>query len=56
MTLANNLHNAGISLRLRLAKQEEIKPILSKQQIFEKIKKENPAIAKLSSVLDLDLA
>ena len=56
VTLANNLHNAGISLRLRLAKQEEIKPILSKQQIFEKIKKENPAIAKLSSVLDLDLA
>lgn len=56
VTLVNHLHNAQINVVLRLAEQEEIKPILSKNEIFEKMKKESPAVAKLSSIFDLDLA
>ena len=56
ITLANELHNADITISIRLAKQEEIKPLLRPNELFDKIKKENPAIAKLSEVLLLDLA
>ncbi len=56
ITLANELHNADITVSIRLAKQEEIKPMLRPNELFDKIKKENPAIAKLSEILLLDLA
>lgn len=55
-TLAQNLHNSEITVTVRLAKQEEIKPILTPNELFDKTKKENPAIAKLSEILKLDLA
>ena len=56
ITLANELHNADLTITVRLAKQEEIKPMLRPNELFDKIKKENSAIAKLSEVLQLDLA
>ncbi len=56
VTLAELLHNAAINVSIRLAEQTEIKPMLSRRQLFEKIKKENPALAKLSDTLGLDIA
>lgn len=56
VTLAELLHNAAINVSIRIAEQTEIKPMLSRRQLFEKIKKENPALAKLSDTLGLDIA
>ena len=56
MTLANALHNAALTLDFRLAQGEEIKKILSKREVFEEIRTQNPAIERLRSLLDLELA
>ncbi len=55
-TLARDLHNGNIELTLRLAEAGEIKKILTKREIFDEIRKENPAIEKLRQVLDLELS
>ena len=34
---------------------EEVKPILSKREIFDDIRKSNPAVEKLRTLLDLQL-
>lgn len=54
-TLAKSLHNDHIDLQIRLAENAEIKPILTKRQIFDVIRKENPAIEKLRKSLKLQL-
>ena len=56
VTLANELHNAALTLNFRLAEGEEIKKILNKREVFEEIRIQNPAIEKLCSLLDLELA
>lgn len=56
VTLANGLHNAALTLNFRLAEGEEIKKILNKREVFEEIRIQNPAIEKLRSLLDLELA
>ncbi|MBO1363493.1 DNA polymerase III subunit gamma/tau [Prevotella sp. A2931] len=56
VTLANALHNAALTLDFRLAQGEEIKKILSKREVFEEIRTQNPAIERLRSLLDLELA
>lgn len=56
VTLANNLNNAALTLDFRLAKGEEFTKLLSKREVFDEIRKENPAIEKLRSLLNLDLA
>lgn len=56
VTLANELHNAALTLNFRLAEGEEIKKILNKREVFEEIRIQNPAIEKLRSLLDLELA
>ena len=55
VTLCNTLHNKNLSLTLRLAEAEEIKPILSRKELFDLIRKDNPAIEKLRLELDLHL-
>ena len=55
-TMAKALHNKDIQFALRLAKAEETKKILSKRELFENLRKENPAIEKLRELLDLELS
>ena len=55
-TMAVYLHNGNIDFNIRLAKAEEVKPVLSKRELFEKISKENHAIELLRQQLDLELA
>ena len=55
-TLTNNLQNNRIELNFRLAHSDEIVQILSKKEVFEKMKKENLAIEKLTKELNLVMA
>jgi DNA polymerase-3 subunit gamma/tau len=55
-TLAKDLHNGQIQLAIRQAAVEEIKPILSKREVFDTIRRDNPALEKLRQLLDLQLA
>ncbi len=55
-TLAKYLHNGQLEVDIRLAKQEEIKPILTPHQELEKLKKENQPVLRLIEALSLDLA
>ena len=52
-TLVNDLHNGLIQFQLRLAEAEEVRPIMSKREIFDEIRRENPAIEKLRVAFDL---
>ena len=54
-TLAKDLHNGQIQISLRKAEAEEVKPILSKREIFDDIRKSNPAVEKLRTLFDLQL-
>ncbi len=55
-TLVQALHNDDIVLRLRLARQEEIKKILSPKELYEKMCNNNPAVKKLGEVFNLEFA
>ena len=46
-TLVQGLHNSTIVINYRVAEQAEIGKILSKKEIFEEMRKKNPAIDKL---------
>ena len=54
-TMKMGLDNSELQLHLRLAKQEEFKPILNNREIFELLKEKNPALKKLSTALSLEL-
>lgn len=54
-TMAQRLHNGQIDVVLRLAKAEEIKPILTPRQELEKIQQQNPSIKKLIDQLGLKI-
>ena len=53
--MAQRLHNGQIDAMLRLAKAEELKPILTPRQELEKMQQQNPSIAKLIEQLGLQL-
>jgi len=55
-TMALYLHNGNIDFNIRLAEGEELKPMLTRKEIFEKMRHDNEAIEKLRSLLDLELA
>ncbi len=55
-TMALALHNGNINFNIRLAEAGEIKPILTKREIFEKMRTNNSAIEQLRSMLDLEMA
>ncbi len=54
-TMAQALHNGNIDFSTRLAKAEEVKPVLSKRELFDKLRKENHALEQLRTALDLEL-
>ncbi len=56
MTLVQGLHNGIININYRLAKQEEIGKILSKREIFDELRKKNPALEKLTQDFKLVMA
>ena len=55
-TLKLYLHNNDITLDIRVAEHQEQVPILSRKEQFELMEKNNPAIARLRELLDLELA
>ena len=55
-TMALALHNGNIDFTPRLAKVEEVKPVLSKRELFDKLRQENHALEQLRAALDLELA
>ena len=55
-TLKLYLHNKSISLNMRLAEQHEHMRILSRREQYELMEKENPSVAKLRELLNLELA
>ena len=55
-TLKLYLHNKSITLSVRLAEQQEHVRILSRREQFILMEKENPSIAKLKELLNLELA
>lgn len=55
-TLAERLHNGALQITIRLAEADELKPLLSRKEIFEKMKEQNEAVRLLSRELNLDLA
>jgi DNA polymerase-3 subunit gamma/tau len=42
-------------LDIRLAKKEEVGKILTKRELFDEMRKNNPGVEKLRNLLDLDL-
>ena len=54
-TLVLALKNSAITLNIRLAKPEEIKPILTNKERFDELKRENKAFEKLSEMLKLEI-
>lgn len=55
-TLAKTLHNGQLELTIRLAEQDEIKPMLTPRQELEKLKQTNKPVIKLIEALGLELA
>ena len=55
-TMAVYLKNGNITFSLRLAKAEEIKPVLSRRELFDKMSETNDAFGHLRKMLDLELA
>ena len=55
-TLAKDLHNGQIGLTIRLARQEEIKPMLTPREEFDRLMKTNRSVKKLVETLGLELA
>lgn len=52
-TLITCLHNTDIQLNIRLARADEVKPILTGNELLQQMEKDNPAVAKLTSKLGL---
>ncbi len=55
-TMAIYLHNGNIDFNLRLAKADEVKPIMTRREHYDKLLKENTAIEQLHRLLDLELS
>lgn len=55
-TLAKCLKNGSLQVSIRLANQDEIKPLLSPKETLDQLVKENTAMGRLVQSLSLDLA
>ncbi len=55
-TMALSLHNGNINFSIRLAEKNELKPLLTKRELFDKMRQDNAAIEKLRTMLDLEMA
>lgn len=54
-TLIQTLHNSKLDITIRLAEAEEVKKILTKKEVFDKMLEENKAMEKLKELFDLEL-
>ena len=54
-TLKMYLHNSEITLTLRVAKQDERRPVLSRREQFEQMQKNFPVIEELRKLFELEL-
>ncbi len=55
-TLKLHLHNNAITMSMRLAERHEGEKALSRREQYQLMEKENPSVAKLRELLDLQLA
>ncbi len=55
-TLKHYLHNKAITLTIRIAEHSEEMKVLTRREQYELMEKENPSIAKLRELLNLELA
>jgi DNA polymerase-3 subunit gamma/tau len=55
-TLRQTLHNSAIEFTARVADKSEMKHIFTKKEVFDNLRKQNPAIEKLKDGLGLELA
>ena len=55
VTLAKELQNGQIELDWRVAESHEVKKILTKRELFDKLKEQNGALSKLCQALQLDI-
>ena len=55
-TLARDLHNGNLQINFRLANPEEVSKVLTKRELFDELRKNNPAIEKLRTILGLELS
>ena len=55
-TMAKSLNNGDIRFSVRLAAIEEVGHILSKREMFEQLREQNPTFNKLSTLLDLEVS
>ena len=55
VTLAQELKNGQIELDWRVAESHEVKKILTKRELFDKLKEQNGALSKLCQALQLDI-
>ena len=55
-SLAAALHNGSVTVDIRLAKQEEIKPVKTKKQIFDELRSQFKPFAQLVDGLGLELS
>ena len=55
VTLAQELKNGQIELDWHVAESHEIKKILTKRELFDKLKEQNGALSKLCQALQLDI-
>ncbi len=55
-TLRQSLKNRSLALKLRMAEPDEVKPMLTKAQMAEQLKKSNPAMEALFNTFDLELS
>ncbi|MBQ8656121.1 MAG: DNA polymerase III subunit gamma/tau [Prevotella sp.] len=56
LTLQKTLHNTGITFAVRVAERKEPVKVLSRREQYEELEKQNPSVAKLREVFDLELA
>lgn len=54
-TLQIDLNNSAITLNIRLARPEEVKKVLTRQEILENMQKDNAAISKMCKELNLEI-
>ena len=56
ITMAQDLKNKDVKISLRLAKKEELKPILTDREVFAKLLRNNHSLATLKEALKLELS
>ena len=55
-TMAKALHNGNINIQLRMARGDEIKPVLTRRELFDEMRQNNKAIDKMCQLLNMELA